>query len=79
MESEDYQAFRLKNPFPVITSPIFKQQLTHQQLICRFYIFDLKSTDKIKRSGVKQVTFTQLKQLAFPGVIRDFLKINDYF
>ena len=79
MESEDYQAFRIKNPLPVITSPIFKQQLTHQQLICRLYIFDLKSIDKIKRSGVKQVTFTQLKQLAFPGVIRDFLKINDYF
>ncbi len=74
-----FHALNLKNQIRIVESHIYKQQLTHQKLFCKFYIFEL---DNLKNTGVPNaltVGFSQLKKYAFPGVIRDFLKNNDYF
>lgn len=51
-----------------------KQLLTHQQLQCTFW----KVSGEIELEG-KWVTRTQLKDYAFPGAIRSFMKRNPYF
>jgi len=75
----EYKALNLINPVSIIESDIYKQQLTHQKLFCKFYIFEVDNIEKIVVPGALIVSFGQLKKYAFPGVIRDFLKNNDYF
>jgi A/G-specific adenine glycosylase len=79
MELPDYKAFKIKKPLKIIETDIFKQQLTHRTLHCRFYIFDLKSLHGISCNEAVAVPFSALKMYAFPGVIRDFLNFNEYF
>jgi A/G-specific adenine glycosylase len=56
----------------------FRQQLTHQRLICKFYVADVSSIPDID-SMQKMTSMDEISKYAFPGVIRDFLKGKQYF
>jgi A/G-specific adenine glycosylase len=79
MNHPDFKALNLNNNMRIIESTMYKQQLTHQKLLCRFYIFEVNDLEKIELPDTFIIDFKQLKKYAFPGVIRDFLKNNEYF
>lgn len=79
MQLPEYKALSIKKPFHIVESNVFKQQLTHQTLWCRFYIIDIGNFKQIQRKDSIQVSFKDFSDFTFPGVIRDFLKKNDYF
>lgn len=56
----------------------FRQQLTHQRLICRFFVGDVAKVPELDSMQVMG-NMTELGKYAFPGVIRDFLKGKQYF
>lgn len=67
------------NPKTVIETNVFTQQLTHQKLICKFFIYELKSLKKLTIENAIKIDFNNLNKYAFPGVIRTFLQNNMYF
>jgi A/G-specific adenine glycosylase len=55
-------------------SKIFTQNLTHQIIKARFFILQSKASMAVKTHGWKRIPERNLHRLAFPGIIREFLK-----
>jgi A/G-specific adenine glycosylase len=53
-------------------SDFYKQKLTHQTIYCKFFILEIKKPVKIKNG--EWVDKSQMKKLAFPKVIVNYLK-----
>ena len=68
---------KLANSFGAVSeltnSSLYTQQLTHQKINAIFIRMALKQKPKAGKDGF-WTTRSQLKQLAFPGIIRKFLK-----
>jgi A/G-specific adenine glycosylase len=54
-------------------SPVFSQQLSHQYINAVFVHLHLKQKPSLLKAG-QWVKKSKLRQFAFPGIIRDFLK-----
>jgi len=53
-------------------SSLYTQQLSHQKINAFFIRINLKERNSFKSGS--WITHTQLKQFAFPGIIRNFLE-----
>lgn len=60
-------------------SRIFLQQLTHQTIKAKFFSLLVNDVSVFHIPGAINMQKKQLKKLAFPGIIRDFLREIDYF
>jgi A/G-specific adenine glycosylase len=61
------------NAGPLQISPVYTQQLSHQYINAVFIPLHLKQKPSLLKAG-QWVKKSKLRQFAFPGVIRDFLK-----
>lgn len=60
-------------------SRVFSQQLTHQAIKAKFFLFRVTDISDFQIPGTIAIEKKQLKKLAFPGIIRDYLREIDYF
>jgi A/G-specific adenine glycosylase len=64
--------------FPVKPSVILSQQLTHQKIEARFFLLEIDEHSKVPASFSFK-TKRELDKLAFPKMLREYLKMTDLF